>query len=295
MKCIICGNIKFSRSFKKFGYQIAQCKVCHFILTNPSPDSHQLNIYYKKFGYKIGFNNEYLIRQDSIRTLKNLKKLGYDAGLLLDIGCGAGFFLDEAREFGWEVRGVDTSEITTNYGKNKLKLKIIRTNFLNYKFSKSKFRVITLIQVIEHLANPNPLIKKIGQIIKKGGILYIATPNIESNLAKVLKKDFNYMTPPEHIAFYSPKTLERLLLNNGFKVIKINTISCSFDFASIVKHFIKRTVLLKDDEKSEGRITVGIKNPSIGSILLNSLISPLFSSLMNINHGGSIVEIYARR
>ncbi len=295
-KCILCNNIKFSKLFKKNNYQVVECVSCNFIFLNPPPNKSQLVKYYKNFDYQTGFINENLIRRDSIKTLKNLKKLGYDNGSLLDIGCGAGFFLDEARKFGWEVQGIDTSEITSSYGKNKLKLEIINSNFLDYKFPESKFRVITLLQVIEHLNDPTTMIKKIYKLLEPNGILCIATPNIESYLSRILKNNFNYMIPPEHISFYSPQTLKTLLKNANFRIVKTFTWSYSSDLAAIIKYKLK-----KDNSSVDNKRIVSHKINKISfvkrmkSILFDEIFCKVFYRILNYNNGGSMIEIYAKK
>lgn len=296
MKCIICNKKGFSKLYKKFNYQLVKCKSCAFVCINSLPTRLQLDNYYKKFEYKTGFVNEFSIRQDGIRTLTKLKSLGYNNGSLLDIGCGTGFFLDEARKAGWNAQGIDTSKITTNYGINKLKLKLFRGDFLKYKFLYSKFRVITLLQVIEHFIDPKPTLNKIYKLLESNGILCVATPNIESHLAKVLKGDFNYIIPPEHVSYYSPRTLKRILEETDFKLLKTYTWGYPSDLGAIIKRKIKG----KKDHASNKNIFSNSENnissvKKIKSILFDSIFCRIFFSVLNYNCEGSMVEIYATK
>ncbi|MBI3379910.1 class I SAM-dependent methyltransferase, partial [Candidatus Gottesmanbacteria bacterium] len=246
-KCVLCGGIKFRTLYKKFSYQVYICQFCDFIFIYPFPGKRQLEKYYKSFDYKTGFINENLIRKDSIRTLKNLEILGYSNKSLLDIGCGAGFFIDEARKRGWQVQGIDKSIITTKYARNKLKLKVINSDFIDYKFFNRKYKIITLLQVIEHLSNPRIMLEKIYNLLESSGILCIATPNIDSYLARALTSNFTYMIPPEHISFYSAVTLKRILESINFKIIKVDTWGYPSDLAAIIKSKIKKKISPRDN------------------------------------------------
>ncbi len=297
-KCVICDGVGFDKLFVKQNYQIVECRSCSFIFVNPVPNRNKLEFYYKNFNYKSGHINEIIIRQDSIRTLKKLKNLGYKDGLLFDVGCGVGFFLDEARKVGYKVQGIDVSRYAFNYAKNILKLNVSNEDLLEYKYPNNKFRIITLIQVIEHLIDPKPILQKVYKLLENNGLLYIATPNINSYLSKTLKKDFNYMIPPEHIGFYSNVTLSKILSKVGFKIIKSNTWGYPTDIASIIK-FLLNGEASAQVQNSEFNIKERSKEMIITKklkyLLFDKVFCNIFYKLLNQNNGGSILEIYAQK
>lgn len=297
-KCVICDGVGFEKLFIKQNYQVVKCRSCNFTFINPIPNRNQLEAYYKNFNYKSGYLNETIIRQDSKQTLIGLKKLGFKDGLLFDAGCGAGFFLDEARKAGYKVQGIDVSKGAINYAKNMLKLNVINADLLNCKYINNSFRIITLIQVIEHLIDPKPILRKIYKLLEHSGILYIATPNINSYLSKTLQKDFNYMIPPEHIGFYSKETLSKILSNVGFKIVKINTWGYSTDLVSIIKFLLirKSNIQLKRIEnKIEDQPKKLFNQKKLKYLLFDKLFCNIFYKLLNQNFGGSILEIYAQK
>lgn len=297
-KCVICDGIGFEKLFIKLNYQIVKCSSCNFIFINPTPNRNKLETYYKYFDYKSGYINETVIRQDSKRTLIKLKRLGFKDGLLFDVGCGAGFFLDEARKVGYKIQGIDVSKGAIVYAKNILKLNVTNADLLDCKYSNNNFRIITLIQVIEHLIDPKPILRKIYELLEHNGVLYIATPNINSYLSKTLKKDFNYMIPPEHIGFYSNETLNKILSKVGFKIIKTNTWGYPTDLVSIIKFLLKKESIIQV-KSSENNVEVQQKEmfniKKLKYLLFDKLFCKLFYKLLNYNYGGSILEIYAQK
>lgn len=295
-KCIICNDNKFSDLFIKNNFKFVTCINCGLIFINPSPRKKELDMYYKNFNYNLGFTNEHIIRNDSIKVLNDLNTYVINKGYLLDIGCGAGFFIDEARKRGWSVTGVDTSIIAINYAKKKLHLNAFIGDINHHKL-KHDFDLITLIQVIEHIPNPARLLRRINHILKSKGLLYIATPNINSVLFKVLQTDFNYLIPPEHIVYYSSSTLCRLLKNNGFNIIKSRTWGYPSDLSSIIKKIIKRKSSYREPNINTIKHIQNDKNVknSIKNCLFENILCASIYKLLNINSGGSILEVYAEK
>lgn len=298
-RCIICDNQEFITKFYKNKFKIVRCKECNFIFLNPFPNKENSDyFYYRNFNYNTGFSNESIIRSDSRRTLRNIEKLGYSNGPLLDIGCGAGFFLDEANKKGWQIAGIDMSKRLVKYASKHLKLSVINNDFKNYKFIPSYYKVITLIQTIEHITDPHQLLKKVHKILQPKGLLCISTPNIESYLARILKEDFNYMIPPEHVVFYSPFTLKTLLENVNFKIIKIITWGYPSDLALIIKRIIRENKLRQhknDLQKRKKSTKVNVVYKNLRNTIFEKLFCRIFYPILNFNYGGSILEIYAEK
>ncbi len=76
-------------------------------------------------------------------------------------------------------------------------------------------------QVIEHVSDPKKTIKKINAIMKKGGALTLATPNIDSFAAKLFKSYWFALEVPRHLFLFSGKTLSKILKDEGFEVLNI--------------------------------------------------------------------------
>src|SRR3989338_2640527 len=99
-------------------------------------------------------------------------------GRLLDVGCGPGLFLDEAKRQGWEVAGVDFSSWAKTYAKEKFGIEIFQGPLEEAQFTGRSFDVIVMNDVIEHLEDPQLALKEIRRVLKNDGIVYISTPEI---------------------------------------------------------------------------------------------------------------------
>ncbi len=299
-RCILCDRGKSTTLFVIKEFKIVKCIKCNLVYVNPWPSKKQLEKIYKNYNFKDGFLHEEHIRNDSRRSLRNIRKLGYKNGNLLDLGCGAGFFLDEARKFGWKTFGIDTAENLIKYATRNLKLNVLQKDILEYN-PKTTFDVVMLIQVIEHLTDPYPLLEKIKKLLNDDGIFCISTPNIDSFLFKVFQENYKFLIPPEHVIYYSPDTLLQLLEKSGFRVIKTITYSFPMDLGGIYRAL--RTKQLKNSYvetrlDSKSQIVNSDSQPYIKQLkhlFFEEVICKYGYPILNIANKGSIVEFYVKK
>jgi len=105
----------------------------------------------------------------------------------------------------------------------------VKTAFLEEAgFESEFFDVVTMTDVFEHIANPDKILNEVRRIIKPDGILFIKVPNGLFNLFKFKMakwmgrlKDYDIFDSYEHVVHYSDKTLNKMLVKYGFKVIKV--------------------------------------------------------------------------
>src|SRR5262249_60987054 len=89
-------------------------------------------------------------------------------------------------------------------------------------FSES-FDFVYMSQVIEHLNEPIEALKRIAQLLKPGSILYIDTPNAESDGFKAMGKYWFPLESPRHVYLFSPNTLREALGRVGLRTTRIWT------------------------------------------------------------------------
>ena len=90
------------------------------------------------------------------------------------------------------------------------------------------FDIITSFEVIEHINNPTEELNNFHKLLRKGGIIYVTTPNFNSILRYRLKSAYNVICYPEHLSYYTPKTLKKVFKQSGFKAKKVITTGFSF-------------------------------------------------------------------
>jgi len=194
---------------------LGQCQNCSMVFSSINPTPEQLENHYKGYG-----RNDYLspitIKRyhEILDVLETVRK----TNRILDVGCGIGYFLDVAKTRGWEVYGTEFTESAIKICEDKGI--IMHAGALNPKnYAAESFDVITSFEVIEHINTPNEEIARIYSLLRKGGYFYVTTPNFNSLLRYYLGPKYNVIGWPEHLSYYTPKTLTALMLNHGFKKV----------------------------------------------------------------------------
>lgn len=141
-------------------------------------------------------------------------------GSLLDIGCGRGQFLLAAEKRGWKVFGIEPQPDKYEDAKRFVNGPIIDKTIEEIEFENIKFDVIHLWHVIEHIENIGLLLNKCKNILHDSGKILIAVPNIDSIQAKIFGIHWFHLSAPVHRHQFGEKSLEALMLNHGFRIIK---------------------------------------------------------------------------
>ena len=218
-RCFVCG----SEELKKLkGYyekhQLVKCKTCSFVLNEKIPSLEVLAAHYGQYSYgSAGYLSPITIKSYNI-LLDEFEKYR-QSGRILDVGCGRGWFLIEARKRGWEVYGTEYSEKAVELCENsgiQMKKGALNPN----DFDTKDFDVVTSFEVIEHINNPNEDMSNIHKLLRKGGLFYCTTPNFNSIMRYYLKDSYNVIDYPEHLSYYTKKTLTKVMEKHNFRKVK---------------------------------------------------------------------------
>ena len=215
------------------GYDIIECRECLFKHAVPITTEDELVEYYKNEFYSKEkpkyfermiedldwWNLCYDDRYDSFEELlpKGQKKI-------LDIGSGPGYFLKRGNIRGWKAYGIEPSLRAYEHSKKLGRLEIINDFFNEHTTLEVRdFDVIHMSDVLEHLPNPAGVISLAHELLKPSGLLCIVLPNDYNPLQEVLTKIKGYepwwVSPPQHINYFSFDSLEQLLERKGFSIV----------------------------------------------------------------------------
>ena len=213
---------------------MVKCDLCDLVFVNPQPSAALLNEIYseeyfksknaKKLGYSDYLGEEASYRLEAGQRNLELIEMHYGkkkGGLLLDIGCAGGFFLKVARDKGWFVKGVEVSDYAAQFAREQLGLNVTTGFLKGANYQDGEFDVITMFDVIEHVPDPVEEMREINRVMKTDGLLVMDTPNIESDAARKQKENF-WLIKEDHIIYFSPGTIKRLLEDSGFIVAEIS-------------------------------------------------------------------------
>jgi len=234
--CPVCSNSKWKSAYKVREWIIGECTICGFARIDPLPASASRAQEYSREKVidrntkKLAFTQRLSRSGKSFfKKLMNRDKNGIFLSKLslylpkgakvLDIGCGDGSLIKLANAR-FNCSGIEISGYLAGLAKIS-GLSIIEGNFLSVDFHNEKYDGITLISLLEHLDDPEAAMKKCFNLLNKGGVLLIKTVNYGC-LNRIIKKGgWTGFRPPDHIVYFTPDSLRRLLKNIGFKKIKI--------------------------------------------------------------------------
>lgn len=198
-------------------YRIAQCNTCGLVRSDPVADSATLGTLYRQstFDYGTEVTN---LRRTYGRYLDRLRAFGVQKGSLLEIGCGNGFFLEEAQARGYaDVRGVEPSAEAIAKAAPGVRERILCDMMRPGLFPEASFDVVCLFQVFDHLPDPAGVLSEAHRVLKPGGFVLILNHNIEALSARLLGER-SPIIDIEHTYLYSPATLTRMAVAKAFAV-----------------------------------------------------------------------------
>ncbi len=219
-------------------YRMARCNTCHLLRSDPVADSEALHRLYAQSEFNYGDELRGL-RKTYARALRRLERFGARHDALLEIGCGNGFFLEEAREQGYKfVAGVEPSAPAKALAKADIEPHIVCDVMREGLFEPNTFDTICFFQVFDHLPAPNETLDQCFEILKPGGLMLFFNHNIEAVSARLLREK-SPIIDIEHTYLYSPQTLGALLEKHGFSVCESGGVANYYSL-----HYLLRLVPL---------------------------------------------------
>jgi len=215
-QCPACAYRGSEHAFDKDGYQVYRCKKCASLFVHNVPSAEELaKIYASNTYYELPQESVKRIDDENIRRVKSVTR-HLKSGEFLDIGCARGGLLDIAKKSGFETFGVEPTPANAEVASSKGH--VVFNGFLNefaHEEPSKRFDVITCLDVIEHIEFPLEFMKTIVSLLSETGVLVLSTPNYSGIVAKKLKDNDPYMTPPEHLNFFTSNGLRKLCQSCG--------------------------------------------------------------------------------
>jgi len=142
-------------------------------------------------------------------------------GTLLDVGCGSGSYLAIAKNMGWTVFGIESNMNAARHASRQLGLAVETGDFEGAALPEKHFDVITMWHSLEHFPDPGKIIRKVRLLLKDNGVLMVGLPNFSSLDQRLFKESWNGLEIPLHACHFTPESIQCLLIESGFKIIKI--------------------------------------------------------------------------
>lgn len=206
---------------------------------------------------------------------------------IIDVGCGAGYFMLCASESGWGVDGTEISCEAIKLAEEKGQ-KVIRGDIASIELEKEKYDVATLFEIMEHASDPDGIIRKLSWALRQEGALYITTPNYNSITRRFLGNKWGIFYK-EHLFYFTIKELSSLLKKYNFKIKVIKSENLSL--REVLKIFKGHWPV---DEIESYKKQECLRNLAEESILC-SLAKKLINFILNIFKAGDTIYILAEK
>jgi 2-polyprenyl-3-methyl-5-hydroxy-6-metoxy-1,4-benzoquinol methylase len=194
-----------------------RCRTCGTVQQPGLPSGDDLHDLYREMS-----DDAYLAeeagRRATARRVLGLIAPHVPGGRLLDVGCGHGLLLDEARRMGYDVLGLELSRTAARHATGTLGLDVLQEPVEGFAASTSdRFDVIVLADVIEHLDDPAATLDACAALLADGGVLCVITPDPSAPLARLAgPRWWGYV--PAHTCLLPGRTLRELLSARGLVI-----------------------------------------------------------------------------
>lgn len=219
--CALCGS---NLAVSHLGIQrLVRCLDCGMIFINPRPDFSRIHSQYNESyfhcetpvrgGYENYIGDKNLICLTFRKRIRKLQRLIAlkPGGNVLDIGCAAGFFLEEGKNAGWNVQGLELCDSQAQEARKK-GFHVVSSSIEDAAFPDSSFDLITLWDVIEHIPEPVSALASVYRWLKPGGHVVLTTPDAGSWMAKLFRRNWlGFRSIDEHLFFFNRATMSHAL------------------------------------------------------------------------------------
>jgi 2-polyprenyl-3-methyl-5-hydroxy-6-metoxy-1,4-benzoquinol methylase len=310
--CPVCGSNQSHVLFQKDWFTFCKCNQCSMVYLNPRLNNQATHAFYnsewtflyneRKFGVEDGLTNESMIMDDQ-QNVSNLDAIlqivGTRRGDLLEIGPGGrGVLLKAAREDGFRVQAVEIGEDNVRNLKKLLGDGAVQDKDLaKVGFDSNSFDVVYMRDVLEHVLNPKPLLEEVNRILRPGGIISIAVPNIEGLIYKLVRQNHVVIFGFAHVNYWSPQTLRRILNLTGFRVVDMRHQTDDFRVGALATYFLGQlpfTSVARRKVGSPNRLFVGLMRRATAHEPLKSF-DDLLTSFADSTRRGSVLNAIAKK
>ena len=214
--------------------RIVQCRQCSLIYPNPFPYALDPQSLYSDPAQYFAAHNEDLKVENARRlVLEIARRLGRRQFTMIDVGSGRGELLQAAKLEGVAAVGLDFSSAMIEHTRRRYGIDVLHKSIEAFAGeTAATFDIVVLGAVLEHVYDPDSMIRAAAQLVEPRGLLYLDVPN-EPHLLSLLGNLWNRLwrrdsvlnlSPtwsPYHVFGFNPKALSTLLAKHGFSVTAV--------------------------------------------------------------------------
>jgi 2-polyprenyl-3-methyl-5-hydroxy-6-metoxy-1,4-benzoquinol methylase len=248
--CPVCDSSDHATIFTKDWFTFSKCNACGMVYLNPRLTEQatydfynsEWNAIYNEAKFDAVSTSTALddeINRKNLDLIANAR--GGARGDLLEIGFASGVFLRAANAAGFRVHGLELNERNYQRVRAELGPTMLNVDLFKAQLPAASYDVIYMRDVFEHVPNPKPMLRELARIARPGALLYIEVPNIEGLIYKIVKERHVCVFGFEHLNYWSPATLDKILELTGFRVRETLFESLDFTVGDLLRAFFVPT------------------------------------------------------
>jgi SAM-dependent methyltransferase len=207
----------------------------------------------------------------------------------LDVGCGRGALLRAAGARGWGTVGTDLSPVVVDAGR-AAGLEVHLGHLDDLPLEDASFDVVSLIEVVEHVDEPDALVASAGRLLRPGGAMYLTTPHGRGLSARLLGAGWSVVAPPEHLQLFSVSGLRMMIARAGLipRTVRAHAVNPHELLAAIRRP--GATTTTGDRKKTAYRLNESLSENALGARLKDATNAGL--SILRL---GDALKVVAER
>jgi SAM-dependent methyltransferase len=275
-------------------FSVRRCIQCGLAHTEPEPES--MDRYYPARYRHYGGATLKALRALYDWRVRGWRRCLPRPGRALEVGCADGWMLRALREHGWRVVGSERSAEAARAAAadNGIPMFVGDLDAVG----QSRFNLVILFQVLEHLSDPLAVVKNGAAVLQPGGLMVVAVPNAASWQARTFGRFWFHLDVPRHLQHFSPHSLSRVFTRAGLRVVHTSTVSPEHDPYGVLQSFLNclgfrqnlMTKILMGISEDASALTVAAMWAAAAVLLIPSALISLWGWLTG---SGAIVEMWA--
>jgi 2-polyprenyl-3-methyl-5-hydroxy-6-metoxy-1,4-benzoquinol methylase len=280
--CPVCSGREFEQVGHPAALDLWRCRGCTLLVLQKENDALFAEVEQEYFGEgylrRQGPLAERILQNKAKQRIRDIARL-QPTGKFLDLGCGTGELIGAAKAAGYDVEGLDYSAPLARYVAKKYDV-VVHEGESSQVALHERYDVIAMSHVIEHVLQPQATVKSLAAMLKPGGLLYLATPNIDCWEARY-RGWGSY--EPYHLLYFNPHTIQLLLEQAQFQIVSIRTgepysawLNTALRSALPARHATARQAVHEDvGGKLKLPFTLGMTALNISRLASGFLLTPL--------------------
>jgi len=293
--CPGCGGHAGLNCGRKNHFELLSCSTCATLYTaaDSTDGETDYDSYYTAENLAIP---EFIHRRldEIVKTFGPYRK----SNRLLDVGCGAGSFLQAAARSNWQAFGVEISRTAAAHvcGQG---FEVFCGELEAANYPDGYFDVVVASELLEHLVDPRGLLSEIARILRPGGLLWATTPHGRGISARLLDLSWTVVAPPEHLQLFSVFSIKALLHDIGFQRVKVSTRGTNpFEILRAMRERFtpgRKSTLGAEPEKFDRVQSAYQLNEFMSNNAFRRLLKSALNGLLNTMRLGDSLTIHAEK